>query len=379
MARPLLCAVAIIAMTLVLPARLAGLGAGRWFDDDLARADALADGVETWLSTDLDRAGFSTGSPLFDGEWLFASYQMAGIGFGQLALAHPEHRERHVAAMELAIDRMLADEVLAFDAERWGADPLEDLDDDDAHHVAFLGYAGIVLGLHRTLVPDSRYGELLDAIAGALTRRYAGSSLGLLETYPGEVYPIDNTAALATLALHADATGIPRPVELERALAALRARWIDSDTGLMVQAIDPRSGDPRDRARGSGTALAAMFLSFADPALARELATTMRDELAGGVLGFGLVREYPRGTPGGPGDVDSGPVLLGYGVSATGFSLASARLLDDRAWGVRLMRTAQLFGAPYARGVGESFATGGPLGDAILLAMLTTAPLGAAP
>ena len=303
---------------------------------------------------------------------------MSALSPGQLALAHPEHRERHLASMELAIDGLLGDDVRAFDAERWGSDPLDDLDGDNGH-AAYLGYAGIVLGLHRRLAPESRYGALHDRLAEALARRLAAAEVGLLETYPGEVYPVDNTAVLATLGLHGAATEADHSAPVAATVARMRERWIDPSTGLLIQAVDHRTGEPTDHPRGSGSALGSQFMSFADPALARDLAAAVRAELAGGIIGFGLVREYPRQGLQGRGDIDSGPVILGYGVSPTGFSVASARLLGDDAWGVRLMRTAQLFGAPVRRDGALTFATGGPLGNALMLAMLTTAPLEASP
>ena len=88
------------------------------------------------------------------------------------------------------------------------------------------------------------------------------------------------------------------------------------------------------------------------------------------LTGFGGVREYARGHEGG-GDIDSGPVLFGVSVSATGFALAGARASGDRGLFTSLYRTAELFGVPVDRGAGRRFATGGPLGNALLLAMMT--------
>jgi hypothetical protein len=68
-------------------------------------------------------------------------------------------------------------------------------------------------------------------------------------------------------------------------------------------------------------------------------------------------------------------VVLGVGVSATGFTLGGARIHGDRALYTQLYRTADLFGAPHRSGNGRRFVSGGPLGDAILLAMLTARPL----
>ncbi|MFT4704548.1 MAG: hypothetical protein ACI81R_002253, partial [Bradymonadia bacterium] len=58
-----------------------------------------------------------------------------------------------------------------------------------------------------------------------------------------------------------------------------------------------------------------------------------------------------------------------YSISATGFSLSGARLIGDEAWHRRLLATTRLFGLP--TWLGDHFAAGGALGNAILLAMMT--------
>ena len=91
------------------------------------------------------------------------------------------------------------------------------------------------------------------------------------------------------------------------------------------------------------------------------------------VLGFGAMREYAPGVAG-RGDIDSGPLVFGYGISATGFAIGSARVHGDHERFEALYATAHLFGAPVTLRGRISFLTGGPLGDAILLAMLTAIP-----
>ncbi len=82
------------------------------------------------------------------------------------------------------------------------------------------------------------------------------------------------------------------------------------------------------------------------------------------------MREYPTGQAGW-GDIDSGPVVFGVGISSTGFALAQARGSGDRTTYRQLFRTSWLFGAPIQTRNGRRYATGGAIGNAILLAMLT--------
>lgn len=356
----------------VVPHRICERDAAGYLGDG-APVDALAAQVAAWSAEDLQAEVFATGSRRFDGEWRFGTSMMAAMGFGQVALVREgAARRENVARMDRCLDALLAPSVRVFDTEAWTDDALDSLgaptgSPRDRGHAAYLGYAGLALALHESLAPGSRFTPSLDAITSALERRLLAAPSGLVETYPGEIYPVDNAAGIAALALAADARGAPRSPAVARGLAAVRAA-VDPRTGLLAQAVDAE-GAPRDAARGSGTALAVYFLSYADPYLAADLWRAVRAGLMRNVLGFGVVLEYPEGTAG-RGDIDSGPMLFGFGVAATGFSIGASRTQRDAAF-TELYATAHLFGAPFDERGRRTHATGGPIGDAILFAMVT--------
>jgi hypothetical protein len=91
------------------------------------------------------------------------------------------------------------------------------------------------------------------------------------------------------------------------------------------------------------------------------------------LFGFGAIREYALGFRG-HGDVDAGPIVLGVSVGATGFALGSAAAQRDRQLFRELYRTLELFGVPVERDGHRTFAVGGALGNALLLAMLSARP-----
>lgn len=349
---------------------LAASDGARWYEGDLALAHGLGEAVARRTEGHLVGAdAFSTGDARYDGEWVFGTYLMAAFGFGQLAEREPAQRERHLARMEHCLDRLLEPSVRAFDTAAWGEDALDSLAGDDGH-AAYLGYLGTALGYHRRLRPTSRFGALHDRIADALRRRLRASPTGLIETYPAESYPIDVSSTLASVMLADAANG--RPTSIAREVALFRTRR-HPRTGLLLQAVNARSGRAVDSPRGSGTALAAYFLSFVDRRLARELDTAVERHLYHRVAGYGVVDEYLPGERVHV-DIDSGPVVFGAGVSATGFSLAGARIFRRRDRFEHTFATADLFGAPVGRNTERGFASGGPLGDAILFAMLTAGP-----
>jgi len=367
----------IAATIFIIPSRWCMMGSGRAFDGDGKFQGSLARGVEKWIHGEnrlLSPDSLQTGYELFNGEWLFGTYFMAGMGYGQTALEHPEWKKRHAALMTECVDNILDERVSEFDTDSWnGQSALSDLEDGTVNHAAFFGYTNLLLSLVRMVEPDSKYAELNDRITAALKKSLSQSPIGLIATYPGEYYPVDNCAVAGSIGLHGRATGTDHTEFLETWTRSFRERYIDPESGLLIQAVSGSSGLPIDQARGSGTALGAYMISFSDRKLGRELFLAVKRELADTILGFGVIREYPEGIQG-KGDIDSGPLILGYGISPTGFTLGLSRIYGDRDLYRRIFATSDLFGTPISRRGNRNYILGGSLGDAIMFAMLTAPP-----
>ena len=363
-----------LAVNCTLPAWWFRRGADAWFGNDRVQPAKLAAALAHRIDTGVGLADFHTGHAQFDGEWLFGSYLMAGLGFLQSAAAHPAAAAPHLARAHDCAEKILAPAVRAFDRASWGGkDPLDALGTAQ-DHAAYLGYLNVLLGFERLLDPQNSHAALNDRVAAHLAARMEATPGLLLESYPGERYPVDNCAAIAGIALHQRATGADHRALLARWSERCRGRWIDPKSGVLFQAWSAEEDQPCDAPRGSGTALGLYFLSFADPALSRDLYAALARSLGDGLLGFGAFREYPPGRKEGRGDIDSGPVVFGLGLSATGFGLAGARMYGDRDRFARLYSSAALAGAAVERDGRFEFTTGGPLGNAILFAMLTALP-----
>ena len=125
--------------------------------------------------------------------------------------------------------------------------------------------------------------------------------------------------------------------------------FVEAGSGYLVQKVDAATGAWKDAPRGSGTALAAFALAFVDAEAAKALDGALARAGRVGVLGLGGVREYAPGTSG-PGDADSGPIVFGMSVAATGFALASARIQGERDRFRELTRSVELLGAPRREG-----------------------------
>lgn len=347
-----------------------GRNAEEVWKGDVVHQRAMAAGVEKWIKADLKTDGFATGTELYDGEWLFGSLVMSGLGLVQSAWEHPELRENNIAAVRLAVDKLLSLETRAFDAREWGEDAIDSLAEGKGDHAAYLGYYNLLLACQQLIDPDAPTAELHERISQALMRRLEASSVWLLQTYPHQCYPVDNAPVIASLALRDRIRSGVISDPVKRWLEAYRRRWIEPTTGLLYQAVSSRNGMPIDFPRGSGTFLASYFLSFADAELSEKLYLAGVKELASTTFGFTALREYPRGIDG-RGDIDSGPLFNGLSISATGFSLAGCRQFGTMDEFRQRWRLVHLVGVPALKAGEHHFVMGGRLGDAILCAIST--------
>ena len=130
-------------------------------------------------------------------------------------------------------------------------------------------------------------------------------------------WPADNVTALASLALHDTTYGTDY-----RAAYAAWKRWtvanLDPLTRTPAGKIDATTGERLQPGRGCGNAWILALLPRIDPPFAKELYGRHRSAFVVTRLGFEVVREWPREDARGA-DVDSGPIVLDAGVTATGF------------------------------------------------------------
>jgi hypothetical protein len=285
-------------------------------------------------------------------------------------LEHPERRETFRPARRIAADRLVDPKTLVYASAVYGQHGSLGMAPGAGH--AYMGYVNLGLGMLRQVDPETKHAKLHDRITADLAMRLFASPTGLIETYPGETWPPDVAAVAGSIGLHARATGADRSRELS-AWAERFAKCAVTESGYLLQRVRSGSCKPVDAPRGSGTAVGSYFLSFADAGLSRRLYEGLAQSGRRSLFGFGGLREYAPGFSG-SGDTNAGPIVLGVSVGATGFGIAAARVGGDRALYTELFRTAALFGIPVSHGDETSFAVGGALGNALLLAMLTARP-----
>ena len=311
--------------------------------------------------------------PLERGEYALATYAMAAYAVAQIALDAPGTREESRSVLERIIAQLQTARIRRFDTVQWGEDPLDSLGADRGH-AAYLGQLNLVLGAYRAIGGDGRHDLLHQEVTEAIARRMRARPHRHFETYPGETYTMDNVVAAASLVVADRVRGGDHAALVAEYVAYTRERLLDPSSGLVVFALDNLTGEPVGRARGSGAGWLGYFLPMVDGRFAQEQFQALRASLVERVGPFAGVREYQLDDPGaGFGDTDSGPVL-GWGVSATGFAVAGARVHGDETLYSALLSSIELAGITVDDASERRYLSASLLGDAVILAMKTARP-----
>ena len=247
-----------------------------------------------------------------------------------------------------------------------------------AYGIFYRGWVNWLRGGLLSLQADPVQAARFETDSAEIAAAFDASDSPFLPAYAGQAWPVDSTVAIASLRLH-DAL-------LPARYSATVARWLtgakqrlDPATGLLPHQVDVDTGMPLEGARGSSQSMIQRFLVDLDPAFAREQYLRFRKLFRSAPLGLGpAIREYPAGVDG-PGDVDSGPLLLGVSLSATVVGLGAARAEGDNRLAGALANYGDLAGLPVDTPWTRRYAFGVlPIGDAFLAWSKTARPFVAA-
>ena len=210
--------------------------------------------------------------------------------------------------------------------------------------------------------------------SAALASAFDASPSPFLAAYPGQAWPVDSTVAMASLRLHDRLFPARFAGTVGRWTGGVR-RHLDPGTGLLPHRVDLDTGQPTGPARGSSQSIIQRLLVEIDPSFAADQYLRFRDRFVVRPLGLGPgVREYPRGTDG-PGDVDSGPLLLGVSLSASVVTIGAAQVHGDSPLASALANYVELAGLPVDTPWTKRYALGQlPIGDAFLAWSKTARP-----
>ena len=313
---------------------------------------------------------------------IFPEGRLYPFAFPAMALARSLSRDAERADVQRQAIATAIDLAIAATQRQAGVADLADLK-DYARQGTWIGTLALALDAWPQAGGDDRYQALqahcCDLLAAAIAERHGAP----IASYPALTWSFDTTVALAALHAWDRRHGGERAVPLLRAhLAWLAARGCDAD-GLPRSEIQAGLADGPPR--GCDLSWRITLLHGMDPDAAVALYRRYHAAAWEERFAYAGFREYPRGYAGGA-DLDSGPLVDGIGLTATGFGLAASRVCGDAATYQRLagqlallpqLRPAVLRLDPGAARVLEQFGndadcvSGFLFGDAVCFYVLT--------
>ncbi len=177
-----------------------------------------------------------------------------------------------------------------------------------------------------------------------ITEALSMSTLPFLESYKNNSWPADMCVAMASISNHDKIFKPSFSSEIRQWIANLKSN-LDTKTGLLPYKVNAKSGLGIQPPRGSGTTLYLRMLKEVDPIFGKSQYDLFKKNFVSTALTLPCVWEYPVGTSG-LGDIDSGPVILGVGFSATIVSIGTLGAYGDTKLCEDLYKTVNAFGFP---------------------------------
>jgi hypothetical protein len=298
-----------------------------------------------------------------EAEWPFMSFCYFGYACANLAKSDPEIRDAALEEVRFVIKALQTPRLAGFIAPHFGP-PFgkKDFTPSVFVHGHFLN----VVLRYRDVSGDDKHDELIHRTAAALIKSFSESEQGILPSYPDMWWLTDNFVAMSALARYSDVFSKDISGLKDKLVESVKAHYLDENTGLFCTYVQPEGRKVLQGARGISVMYGLHFLAdFNEKFAAAQYALAKRHLIRTG-LGYGAVREFPEGQEG-TGDVDSGPVLLGFGPSASGFAIGAAARMQDREVFESLLRASRWAGMPVFEGDRLRYQTMPPVGQAVIL------------
>jgi hypothetical protein len=158
-------------------------------------------------------------------------------------------------------------------------------------------------------------------------------------------------------------------------LSMAKQKLVHPESGLLVTSFTT-DGTVLDGPEGSTLWMVAHCLQLLDEDFARDQYRRAREQLGEITLGFGYAHEWPESWRG-EADVDSGPIIPGFKISAgsSGMAFIGAGSFDDKEFLAALAATLDFAGFPSRSHGRLKYCASNQVGDAALLYAATLGPL----
>jgi hypothetical protein len=227
-------------------------------------------------------------------------------------------RESAIEAVEKAAQVVASPVTATWVKTKWGEHYL------DKENVFYRMLLILGLSSYEKITGSRQYHSLMAGQRDGLAGELAAAKYHLLDDYPGECYPNDVLWAVAAIQRAAGAEGIAHG-ELARKVLNVLDGPVKTAEGLPAFQVEAESARILQGARGCGSSGILIFAAELDRAVAGRWynayeASFWKD--SEWIAGF---RELPQGESKAFMDIDSGPVLFGFGSVASVFGVGAAK------------------------------------------------------
>ncbi len=350
----------------------------------------LAPRVQRWADERV-ASGAAATVPLYDvptTEWpmftavfyLLATEQLQEAWMGGARRDEPEPLSYSRGAVDAAKRLILDPAHHTWVRTHWG--------DDYLHRENVFFRSLLIAGLtsHVSLTGDRSAVAMLRDQVETLARDLDRSERGLLHDYPDECYPIDVVVAIGFIRKADPVIGTDHGTFVSRSLRAFEGRLAD-DLGLVPYRMELPAYEQVQPSRGIGNSWVSIFAPDLWPDRAERWYARYDEAFWQDRVWASGFREFARarGDADWQFEVDAGPVLDGFGTSASAFGIGAARRNGrfDHAY----VLSAQLSAASWTLAGGTSLApralshaAAAPyLGESAILYFLTVQPADGVP
>jgi hypothetical protein len=309
-------------------------------------------------------------------EWDFMGRSYLVWSLANMALRDPASKSLYLQTMDQIIDETLRLEnqegmyffLMSYAKERhYLVQP--------AHSLFLDSEIALMLASRRAVEEKPEYKPLLTERVNAIVERFTKSPRLLLESYPDECWMFDHCIALDAIKMADYLDGSDHSALIRDWIAMAKQKLVHRESGLLISSFTT-DGIPLDGPEGSTIWMVAHSLQLLDEDFARDQYQRARKELGVITLGFGYAHEWPKSCKG-QADVDSGPIIPGFEISAgsSGMAFIGASSFADDQFLVPLAATLDFAGFPSRTHGRLKYCASNQVGDAALLYAATLGPL----
>lgn len=268
-------------------------------------------------------------------EFMLFTYAYSTYAATNLAVKDSTYKQRIIPLIRESIIKTLDNKINHYYSIPKDLTQLDSIPDCS---VLYLGHLNLMLGCYRLISSDTTFNELNDKISASLYSRYKGAKIMNLESYTQAIWIPDNTVALASLYIHSNNTGSHYDSLCREWIAYAKKHLLEKETNVLYSTINPATGKTEEEPRGSMLGWSIMFIYQFDSDFAIQLYQNYKKHFSQEFLVFRLFKERAGSFETSLGDIDSGPIFLGYSIPANEFALGASILAGDHKTARKLER-----------------------------------------